>query len=43
MRLLKMHDGADLTVSHVILYFHSLLVILPLLVHVLLNCTSVFS
>lgn len=43
MRLLKMHDSADLTVSHVILYFHSLLVTLLLLVHVLLNCTSVFS
>lgn len=38
-----MYSGVDLTVSHVILYFHSLPVILPLLVHVLLNFSSVFS
>lgn len=38
-----MYRGVDPTISHIILYFHSLPVILPLLVHVLLNFTSIFS
>lgn len=43
VHLFKKYSDVDPTVSHIILYFLSLSVILPLLVHVLLNFSHVFS